>query len=109
MMETYPGKEIIFTENGFGKRKWGNMEEENQDDYRISYLREHLRACSRAIKAGAPVKGYFHWSIMDTNELYAGGYKFMFGLTQINFETLERIPRKSWYYYQQVIREGRVD
>ena len=55
------------------------------------------------------MKGYFHWSIMDTNELYAGGYKFMFGLVQINFETLERIPRKSWYYYQQVIREGRVD
>ena len=109
LKETYPGKDIIFTENGFGKRKWGNLEEENQDDYRIEYMREHLRACSRAIKAGAPVKGYFHWSIMDTNELYAGGYKFMFGLVQINFETLERIPRKSWYYYQQVIREGRVD
>ncbi len=109
MKETYPGKDIIFTENGFGKRKWGNLTEENEDDYRISYMREHLRACSRAIKAGAPVKGYFHWSIMDTNELYAGGYNFMFGLVQINFETLERIPRKSWYYYQQVIREGRVD
>jgi beta-glucosidase/6-phospho-beta-glucosidase/beta-galactosidase len=46
---------------------------------------------------------------MDTNELYAGGYNFMFGMTQINYETLERRPRKSWYYYQNVIRQGAVE
>jgi hypothetical protein len=95
-------------ENGIGKKKWGNLDEELEDDYRIEYMREHLRSLSRAYKAGAPVRGYFHWSIMDTNELYAGGYNFIFGLTQINYETLERRPRKSWYYYQQVIKDGFV-
>ena len=103
MAATYPGKDIIITENGIGVKKWGNYEEELEDDYRIDYLREHLRALSRAIAAGAPVKGYFHWSIMDTNELYAGGYQFMFGLTQIRYDTLERVPRKSWYFYRDVI------
>lgn len=109
LKETYPGVDVIITENGFGKKKWGNLDEELEDDYRIDCIREHLRAVSRAWQAGAPIKGYFHWTIMDTSELYAGGYNFMFGLTQVNFETLERRPRKSWYYYQKIIAQGTVD
>ena len=109
LKDKYPGKDIFITENGYGKKKWGNLEEELEDDYRLDYMREHLRSLSRACNAGAPVKGYFHWTIMDTNELYAGGYNFMFGLSQINYETLERRPRKSWYYYQNIIKEGLVD
>jgi beta-glucosidase len=107
--ETYPDKDIFITENGIGIKKWGNYEEELEDDYRIDYMREHLRSLARACKAGVPVKGYFHWTIMDTNELYAGGFQFMFGLTQIRYETLERVKRKSWYFYQKVIAQGRID
>jgi len=109
LKETYPGKDIFITENGFGKKKWGNLVEELEDDYRIDIIREHLRSMSRAIRAGVPYKGYFHWTIMDTNELYAGGYNYIFGMTQINYETLERTPRKSWYYYQNVIRQRTVE
>ena len=109
LKETYPGKDIFITENGFGKKKWGNLQEELEDDYRIDIIREHLRSMSRAIQAGVPYKGYFHWTIMDTNELYAGGYNYMFGMTQVNYETLERTPRKSWYYYQNVIKQGTVE
>ena len=109
LKETYPGKDIIITENGFGKKKWGNLDEELEDDYRIHIIREHLRSISRAYQAGAPIKGYYHWSIMDTNELYAGGYNYMFGLTQVNYETLERRPRKSWYYYQEIIKQGTLE
>lgn len=105
----YPDKEIIISENGIGKKKWGNYEEELEDGYRVDYLREHLRALSRAMQTGAKVKAYLHWSIMDTNELYAGGYQYMFGLNQIRYDTLERVPRKSWYYYQSVIKNRRVD
>lgn len=109
LKNAYPGKDIYITENGIGIKKWGNLDEELNDDYRVNYMREHLRSLSRAIQAGVPVKGYFHWSIMDTNELRSGGYDLMFGLTQVNYETKERRPRKSWYYYQQVIRDGTVD
>lgn len=109
LKNTYPGTDVFITENGYGKKKWGNLQEEREDDYRIRYMREHLRELSRACEAGAPVKGYFHWTIMDTNELYAGGYNYIFGLTQINYETLERIPRKSWYYYQQIIKQRMVE
>lgn len=109
LSEKYPGKDIFITENGIGIKKWGNYDEELHDDYRIDYMREHLRALSRACKSGAPVKGYFHWTIMDTNELYAGGYQYMFGLTQIRYDTLERVPRDSWYFYRDVIKQRRVD
>ena len=107
--EAYPGKKIFITENGISKKKWGNLEEERHDDYRVRYMREHLRELSRAIQAGANIGGYFCWSIMDTNEGYGGGYNYMFGLVQIDFETKERYFRDSWYYYQKVIAAGMVD
>ena len=46
---------------------------------------------------------------MDTNELRSAGYDLMFGLVQVNYETKERRPRDSWYYYQQIIRDGFLD
>ena len=106
---TYPGTHIMITENGIGREKWGNFEEERHDEYRVRYMREHLREVNRALQAGADIGGYFCWSIMDTNEGYAGGYRFIFGLVQVNFETMERFRRDSWYYYQKVIAEGMVD
>ena len=106
---TYPGKNIFISENGIGVLRTGEKEKDLHDGYRVDYLREHLRALSRAIGAGAPVKGYFHWTIMDTNELYAGGYKYLFGLTQVDFDTLERTPRDSWYVYRDIIADGGLD
>ena len=106
---TYPDLPIFITENGISKKKWGNLEEERRDDYRIRYMREHLREVSRAIQAGANIQGYYHWTLMDTTEGYAGGYKFIFGLVQVDFETKERYRRDSWYYYQKVIANCMVD
>lgn len=106
--KTYPGKEIFITENGVSRQKTGDYEAELEDDYRIIYMREHLRGISRAISAGIPVKGYFHWSFLDTNEIYAGGYKYIFGLVQVRYDTLERFPRKSFSYYQKLISDGFV-
>ncbi len=107
----YPGIELAITENGISRARSGNYEEELDDDYRITYLREHLRGVARAVAAGAPVTGYFHWSLMDTNELYVNGYSHLFGLLQVRFDkpTLDRVPRKSWYYYQQIIAKGEVN
>ena len=46
---------------------------------------------------------------MDTNELGSGGYSHIFGLVQVDYDTLERHPRDSWYYYQKVIADRVVD
>ena len=109
LSEMYPGVDLFVTENGIAAPRDEDPQKDRDDEYRVKYLREHLRAISRAIKAGAPVKGYFHWTIMDTNELYAGGYEYIFGLIQIDFNTLERHPRKSFEYYKKVIAASEVD
>ena len=110
LRNTYPGMDIYISENGTGIKTDSNpSDKELNDDYRINYMREHLREVSRAISAGVPVKGYFHWTIMDTSEHVCGGYTLKFGLLQVDFETKKRTPRKSWYYYQNIICKGFVD
>ena len=47
------------------------------------------------------VKGYLHWSLMDNFE-WAEGYWPRFGLIEIDYDTLERKPRKSAYFYRDI-------
>ena len=66
-----------------------------EDADRIAYLTAHLEATRRAIAAGAPVRGYFVWSLMDNYE-WALGYAKRFGLIHVDFETLARRPKASY-------------
>ena len=63
---------------------------------------------ARAINAGANIKGYYYWSHFDSLESHSG-YKYKFGLVHVDYETGERTKKKSWYYYQKIIQENRVD
>lgn len=106
--EEYKQPEIYITENGLGMLDDGNKDAMIHDKERISYLREHLRMLSRAIKAGVNVKGYYYWSNFDSFE-NAAGYSYRFGLNYVDFETGERTRKDSWYYYQRVIKDCCVD
>lgn len=99
--ENYGDVPIYITENG----SCYNDEPENgivQDDGRISYLEQHLTALSRAIKSGVPVKGYITWSLLDNFE-WAEGYTMRFGVVHVNYRTLKRTPKESYYWLQQTI------
>ena len=108
----YHGAPAIITENGYTYRREDvfrmNLEDYQHDAKRISYIREHLRECSRAIHAGVNLQGYFYWSVMDCWE-GSMGYGYPMGLIAVNLDTLERIPRDSFYYYQKVIVHNMVD
>ncbi len=67
-----------------------------QDDARIAYLDAHLSAVRRALADGAPVKGYFIWSLMDNFE-WALGYDKRFGLVHVDFDSLVRTPKASYH------------
>jgi beta-glucosidase len=83
---------LFVTENGMA-----NPDSIDQPDHaRIAYLQAHLQAVQAAIAAGAPVQGYYVWSLMDNYE-WALGYEKRFGLIHVDFETLARTPKASYH------------
>jgi beta-glucosidase len=90
-------KEIIVTENGAAFEDQsidGNV----IDEKRLRYIKDHISQVLVAKQAGAPVKGYFVWTLMDNFE-WAEGYDPKFGLVHINFETQERTVKASGKWY----------
>lgn len=81
----YPGKPIVITENGIA---------DASDSKRSEFLRTHLDQVLNAIKDGAPVEGYCHWSLLDNFE-WIEGFTPRFGLLEVDYKTFKRTPRKS--------------
>ncbi len=100
-------KDIYITENGCSSADVIAPDGHVYDTDRVMYLRNYLMQLRRAIADGAPVKGYFLWSLLDNYE-WADGYEKRFGITYVDFKTEKRTPKLSAEFYKQVIREGRV-
>ncbi len=100
--ENYSGDTPIYiTENGVCYNK--EVENDEVPDFdRISYMRIHLAALLRSIKSGVPIKGYMYWSLLDNFE-WAEGYTMRFGLVHVNYRTLKRTKKESYYWYKRVI------
>lgn len=94
---------IVITENGLSTRDWVALDGKVHDPCRIDFIRRYLREFRRAMSDGVEALGYFHWSIMDNFE-WAAGYRERFGLVHVDYETLKRTPKDSFYYYRDVIR-----
>ncbi|MBV8370831.1 MAG: beta-glucosidase [Candidatus Eremiobacteraeota bacterium] len=77
------------------------------DARRIAYLHEHLAAVAQARAAGVDVRGYHHWSLMDNFE-WAEGYTQRFGLSYVDFRSLERTLKDSGRWYADVVKMGRL-
>jgi beta-glucosidase len=79
------GKPIYVTENGFA---------DGTDALRLRGLVQTLEALHGAIANGAPVRGYFHWTLVDNFE-WAEGWTLHFGLYSLDRATQARTPRPS--------------
>lgn len=78
-----------------------------RDDERIEFLRTHLVQLRRAMDAGADVRGYLAWSLLDNFE-WSEGYAQRFGLVHVDFDTQIRTPKLSASWYRDVIAAGAV-
>jgi beta-glucosidase len=98
----YPGLPIVVTENGASFDDRPAPDGSIDDDRRVAFLDRHLRALHRALDAGADVRGYFVWSLLDNFE-WAEGYAKRFGIVYVDYETLRRVPKSSASWYADVI------
>lgn len=105
-------KPLFIVENGLGAvdklviGKDGNKTVE--DDYRIDYLRDHLKQVEEAIEDGVPVMGYTTWGCIDLVSASTAELKKRYGFIYVDRNddgsgTLERYKKKSFYWYQNVI------
>ena len=103
----YNVKAIYITENGASAQDTVTSDDHVWDIGRVMYLRNYISQLHRAIQAGAPVKGYFLWSLLDNYE-WADGYSKRFGITYVDFETQKRIPKLSSQFYKSIIAANAV-
>ncbi|MFF2521288.1 GH1 family beta-glucosidase [Streptomyces liangshanensis] len=101
----HPGLPMMITENGAAFDDYAGPDGEVRDPERIAYLRAHLAAAHRAIEAGADVRGYFLWSLLDNFE-WAYGYGKRFGMVYVDYATQRRIPKSSAHWYGRLTRSG---
>jgi beta-glucosidase len=88
---------IYVTENGMS---------ETNDDRRVTFYDEHLKAVSRAQAQGADVRGFFAWSLLDNYE-WAEGYTSRFGIVDVDYETQKRTPKGSYRAFQGMLHNTR--
>jgi beta-glucosidase len=99
---------LIITENGMASIFPADLSEGDwslDDKQRVRYLLTHLAAIHHAIRDGANVKGYLHWSLLDNFE-WADGLQARFGLVRVSYPTQERRMRSSAGIYASVAAQN---
>ncbi len=91
-------KPIYITEHGVAN---------GDDSKRPRLIVAALLEVYHAIRAGADVRGYFHWSLLDNFE-WEKGFAGRFGLVAVDYLTQKRTPRRSAYVYDEICRENGI-
>jgi len=100
---TYPDQPLMITENGAAFDDEVSEDGAIHDARRVTYLHDHIEAVGAAIDAGADVRGYFVWSLMDNFE-WAYGYDRRFGIIRVDYTTLVRSWKDSAFWYRELVR-----
>ncbi|MFQ6875459.1 MAG: 6-phospho-beta-glucosidase [Coprobacillus cateniformis] len=108
-------KPLFVAENGLGAPDTPDQYGHINDDYRIEYLREHIRAMKDAIEIdGLPVMGYTCWAPIDLVSVATGQMSKRYGFIYVDLDddgngTLMRSKKKSFEWYQKVIASNGED
>ncbi|MEU0255569.1 GH1 family beta-glucosidase [Streptomyces sp. NPDC006184] len=106
LTEEYGARKIYVTENGSAYPDVVRPDGTVDDVERQEYLERHLAACASAARKGAPLAGYFAWSLLDNFE-WAYGYAKRFGLVHVDYRTQVRTIKGSGHRYADIVRVHR--
>lgn len=107
LQERY-GKPIYITENGAAYDDCVSLDKAVHDSARVDFYERHLKIVEKAIKDKIDIRGYFAWSLLDNFE-WCSGYSKRFGLIYVDYKTLERIPKDSFYWYKNYIKNSALN
>jgi beta-glucosidase len=99
----YSPSEIFITENGSTYDDIVSQDGRVVDLKRQIFLERHVAALHTAIISGAPVKGYFAWSLLDNFE-WAEGFTRRFGLVHVDYTNQQRRLKSSGEWYRTFLR-----
>jgi len=107
LTKDYDAPALYVTESGSA---WTDEPDANgyvADHERTAYLLDHVDAVANAVAQGAPVRGYFAWSLLDNFE-WAYGYWPRFGLAYVDYATQRRVLKLSGETYRDLIDRNRA-
>ena len=96
IIRMFPNLPIIVTENGVA---------DADDHLRPRYIAQHVHQMWRAVNFNWPIKGYFHWTLVDNFE-WDQGWALRFGLWTLDEKTQKRTKRPSADLYAEICREN---
>ncbi len=102
-------KPLFIVENGLGAVDTVEADGSVHDEYRINYLREHIKAMKDAVSLdGVELLGYTPWGCIDLVSASTGEMKKRYGFIHVDKDdngqgTLKRSKKDSFYWYKKVI------
>lgn len=108
-------KPLFIAENGLGAADAAGKDGYVEDDYRIDYLREHIRAFKDAVELdGVELLGYTAWGPIDLVSASTGEMGKRYGFIYVDCDdsgngTLKRSRKKSFDWYKKVIASNGED
>lgn len=102
---------LFLVENGLGADDKITEYGQIKDDYRIDYLKKHIEQMKLAILEGIDVMGYLAWGPIDLISAGTGEMQKRYGFIYVDLDnygkgTMQRIKKKSFYWYQNVIKSN---
>lgn len=99
---------IMIVENGLGAIDTVEADGSIHDDYRIAYLKDHVRAMSEAIDDGVELIAFTPWGCIDLVSASTGEMRKRYGFIYVDMDddgngSMERSRKDSFYWYKKVI------